>query len=231
MTRYGYQFLTVGGRNKAQLHGMQPHKKRSRERYTMKKEELIALGLTEEQASSVLSINGKDIEHAKSVKDKDITTLTTERDDLRSRLTTAEETISKFGGKTPEQIAQELADYKKKAEDAQADFDRKITQRDQKDWLKDKLDAYGVASPYARKQLEAEVMAGDTGLTWKDGAFFGFDDFMKSAKEKDPGLYQTEEEKKAADEQKKLEDGKPTFTGPSDPPAKGKEKPAPPVIF
>ena len=41
----------------------------------MKKEELIALGLTEEQASQVLAINGKDIEKFKSTNDTQKTEL------------------------------------------------------------------------------------------------------------------------------------------------------------
>ena len=44
----------------------------------MKKEELTALGLTDEQAGKILAINGNDIEHAKAVKDKEIGTLTEE---------------------------------------------------------------------------------------------------------------------------------------------------------
>lgn len=46
----------------------------------MKKEELVALGIAEDVAAKVLEINGKDIEHAKSVKDKEIKTLQDERD-------------------------------------------------------------------------------------------------------------------------------------------------------
>ena len=68
----------------------------------MKKEELVALGISEETAAKVLEINGKDIEHAKGVvttaKDKTIADLTTERDDFKTRLTTAETTLKGFEG-------------------------------------------------------------------------------------------------------------------------------------
>ena len=190
----------------------------------MKKEELIALGITEEQAAKVLEINGKDIEHAKSVKDTEISKLTTERDDLKGRLTTAEDTLKKFGDKTPEQIQQEIQTYQEQAKNAQADFDKKILQRDQKDWLKAKLDEYGVTSPFARNALVSEAMAEESGLKWKDNAFFGFDDFMKSAKEKDKGLYQTAEEKEAAEKAAALEKGAARFTGKSGDEGKGKDE-------
>ena len=67
----------------------------------MKKEELTALGLTDEQAGKILAINGNDIEHAKAVKDKEIGTLTEERDNLKSRLTAAETTLQGFEGVEP----------------------------------------------------------------------------------------------------------------------------------
>lgn len=194
------------------------------ERTEMKKEELTALGISEETAAKVLEINGKDIEHAKSVKDKAITDITAERDGLKAQLDTAAATLKKFEGIDPEQIQTELQSYKTKAEEAEKQFARELTQRDQRDWLKAKLDEYGVSSPYARKQLEAECMSADTGLKWKDGAFFGFDDYMKVAKEKDAGLYLTDEEKKAAE-------NAPVFTGPTGDPGVGGKKYTPPKIF
>ena len=161
----------------------------------MKTEELTAIGLTEEQATQVLAIHGKDIEKHK----KAVTTLETERDDLKGRLTTAETTLKNFEGIDPAKIQQEVQTYKQQAEEAEKRYTAQLTQRDQRDWLKGKFDEYGVASPYARKQLEAECMSENSGCSWKDGAFFGFDDFMKAAKAKDTGLYMTAEEKAEAE--------------------------------
>ena len=80
----------------------------------MKKEELVALGITEDVAAKVLEMNGKDIEHAKGVvttaKDKTISDLTTERDDFKTRLTNAEETLKSFEGIDPQKIQQEIQD-------------------------------------------------------------------------------------------------------------------------
>ena len=194
----------------------------------MKTEELTAIGLTEEQASQVLAMNGKDIEKYK----KQVTTVEGERDAAKAQLDTANATLKKFEGIDPQQIQQELQTYKTQAEEAEKKYTRELTQRDQKDWIGKKLDEYGVSSPYARRQLTSDCMAEGSGLTWKDGAFFGFDDFMKSAKEKDASLYQTAEEKAAAEKEAANKANAPTFTGPTGDPTPGTDKKfTPPKIF
>lgn len=194
----------------------------------MKTEELTAIGLSEEQASQVLVMNGKDIEKHK----KTITNLETENEGLKGQLSTAEAALQKFEGIDPQQIQQEIQTYKKQAEDAQKNFQAQITARDQRDWLKQKFDTYGVTSPYARKQLEAECMAEGSGLTWKDGAYFGFDDYMKAAKEKDNSLYMTAEEKEAAKKAAGLQGKAPAFTGATGgDPGPAAKKFTPPKIF
>jgi hypothetical protein len=56
---------------------------------------------------------------------------------------------------------------------------------------------------------------------------------MKAAKTKDPALYQTEDEKKTAEEQAKLEGNKPTFVAPLDgnKPAEGAPKKEIPKVW
>ena len=194
----------------------------------MKTEELTAIGLTEEQATQVLAMNGKDIEKHK----KQITTVEGERDAFKAQLDTANETLKKFEGIDPQQIQTELQTYKTKAEEAEKKYTREMTQRDQRDWIGKKLDEYGVTSPYARRQLTSDIMAEESGLSWRDGAYFGFDDFMKSAKEKDNSLYQTAEEKAAAEKEAAQKAKAPTFTGPTGDPAGGGEKKfTPPKVF
>ena len=197
----------------------------------MKTEELTALGLTEDQAKQVFALNGKDVENAKAAKDKTIADLTAERDGLKTRLDTAETTLKKFEGIDPQQIQQEIQTYKTQAEEAEKKYTRELTQRDQKDWITKKLDEYGVSSPFARSALETECMSADSGLTWKDGSFFGFDDFMKAAKAKDAGLYLTVEEKEAAEKAAKQKEKAPAFTGPTGDPDSSSGKYTPPKIF
>ena len=198
----------------------------------MKTEELTALGLTEDQVKGVFALNGKDIEAEKAKGKKALETAEADRDQYKTQLDTATETLKKFEGIDPAKIQQEVADWKAKAEQAEKDFTAKLTQRDQRDWLKTQMDTYGVTSPYARKQLEAEIMDPENGLKWKDGAFMGLDDYMKKAKEKDNGLYQTDEEKAAA---KKAEEDKAKaarFAGKTGgEPGDGGKKFTPPKIF
>lgn len=194
----------------------------------MKTEELKKLGLTDDQISEVFKMNGADLKK----KDTRISELETERDSYKTQFENAENTLKGFDGIDPSNIKKQIEDYKQAAEDAKKEYDRKIEQRDQRDWVNAKLDEYGVKSPFARRQLESDVMAEDSGLKWKDGAFFGFDDFMKAAKEKDGSLYQTAEEKQAAEEAAQLEGKAPRFTGPANGPADGAGKKfVPPKIF
>lgn len=180
----------------------------------MKTEELTALGLTEEQIQKVFAMNGKDVEAAK----KGLSGIEAERDSLKERLTAAETTLKSFEGIDPAKINAEIETYKKRAEDAETEYTRKITERDQTDWITRKLDEYGVTSPYARKQLTTECMSSDSGLKWKDGGFYGFDEYMKAAKEQDSTLYQTPEEKAAAEQASLRQQRAPAFTTPVTPP-------------
>lgn len=193
----------------------------------MKTDELTSIGLTDEQATQVLAINGKDIEKHKSR----ITSLEEERDNYKNQLDTANATLKKFDGIDPTKFQEEIQTYKSQAEEAERNYNLKITQRDQRDWLNKKLDAYGVSSPLARKQIVSECMDEDSGLTWKDGSFFGFDDYMKSEKEKDSTLYLTAEEKAEKEKATKLKEKSPYFTGPAGNKNDPDEKVAPPKFF
>lgn len=77
----------------------------------MKKDELTALGLTDEQVSEVMKIHGLDIERHKSAS----ATLTAERDELRTQLAAANE---KLTGYDP--------DWRAKSEQATKDADARV---------------------------------------------------------------------------------------------------------
>lgn len=194
----------------------------------MTTEELTALGLTEEQAKKVFELHGKGLTKAQ----KEVEDLKAENQTIQTQLDTANATLDKFKDVDVEGIQKDVETYKKQAEDAKKELEAKLRNRDQDDWLKGKYDEYGVASPYARKSLSAEIRDEKDGLKWKDGAFLGFDDFMKAAKEKDAGLYKTKEEKEADEEEKELENNAPYFTaGNDDGGSKGGKAQSPPIIF
>lgn len=193
----------------------------------MKKDELTNLGLTEEQMNAVFAMAGRDVESLK----KQVSDLEIERTDLQGRLTAANDAVAKFDGIDPEQLKGEVEKYKQQAVDAEANFQKQLTQRDQKGWIKGKMDEYGVESPYARKQLEAEIMAEGSGLSWKDGAYFGFDDFMKAAKQKDNSLYETAEEKAAKEQAQQQQQKAPQIVGRTGNTNPAGAKYVPPKIF
>ena len=92
----------------------------------MKTEDLKAQGLTEEQISFVMAENGKDIGKVK----KDLENMTAERDKEKERADTAEETLKGFDGVDVEGLNKSIADWKKKAEDAEKDYKQKLADRD-----------------------------------------------------------------------------------------------------
>lgn len=152
--------------------------------------------------------------------------ITAARDNYKSQLETAQNALKEFDGVDVKDLQGKVKQLTEDMAKKETEYQNKLTRRDQSDWLKAKFDEYGVNSPYARRQLESDCMSEDSGLKWKDGSFFGFDDFMKSAKEKDSSLYQTSEEKELAEKKENA----PHFTGSLTSTQQG-EKYTPPKIF
>ncbi len=152
--------------------------------------------------------------------------ITAARDNYKSQLETAQTALKEFEGVDVAELKGKVKQLNIDLENEKIKYQSEITKRDQSDWLKAKFDEYGVKSPYARRQLASDCMSENSGLKWNEGAFFGFDDFMKAAKEKDNSLYLTSEEKKLAEKERNA----PKFTGPLTP-TQQTEKYIPPKIF
>ena len=88
----------------------------------MTKEELLALGLTEEQISEVFKINGKDVEKAKG----DLSTKETELASTKEQLKTANTTIESYKGMNIEEIKKNAEEYKTKFEEAESKAQKEI---------------------------------------------------------------------------------------------------------
>ena len=84
---------------------------------------------------------------------KAVSRLESERDGYKTQLESLQEATKGFEGMDAEKVKAEIAAWKQKARDAETNFNAQMTARDQRDWLKAKLEEYGVTSPYARKQL------------------------------------------------------------------------------
>ncbi len=119
-------------------------------------------------------------------------TLERERDEWKEKAETAAETLKKFEGIEPENIRKEIADWKKKAEDAEKDYAAKIAQRDFDDALKTEMENYKFTSEAAKKAIMADVR--EAGLKLKDGKILGLSDLLQQMKEKDASAFVDEEQ-------------------------------------
>lgn len=168
----------------------------------MKTEDLQAKGLTQEQIDAVMAENGKDLKKLQ----KEIQTLTDDRDSWKSRAETAEETLKGFEGVDPAKIQQEIDDWKAKAADAEKKAQEQLYERDFSDALKTELENVRFTSDAAKRDVMAQIKA--AGLKLKDGKILGLNDLIGQIKTADASAF--------VDEQKEqLEANAPRFTSPA----------------
>ena len=103
-----------------------------------------------------------------------------ERDNIKAQLDTATETLKGFEGVDVEQMKNQLADWKTKAENAEKDYNEKLAARDFSDALKTEMEGWKFSSEAAKKSVMAEVTA--AGLKMKDGKILGLKDLMETIK-------------------------------------------------
>lgn len=157
----------------------------------MKTEDLKNLGLAEEQISFVMAENGKDVNKAK----KDFDTVSADRDNWKNQAETAQNTLTKFDGIDPEKIDSEIADWKKKAKDAEEMYTAKIREREFEDALKTELDNVKFSSEAAKRSVMTDIKA--AGLKLIDGKILGLKDLLEQMKEKDASAFVDESEETA----------------------------------
>lgn len=185
--------------------------------------------VTPEQLQAVNDAVGENYRTVTDYKrqEKKLTDIEVERDGLQAQLADAQETLKGFDGVDVEKWKQDIADYQKRAEDAEANAQKQISERDQRDYLNAEFEKLGIKSERTRKSLMADIM-GDDGLKWKDGKFLGLSDYLASENEKDH-FYKTQEELELEEKQQQAADKVPKFTDPSqgknDPPAETKTVP------
>lgn len=142
----------------------------------MKTEELKALGLNDEQVQKVFAMNGADIER----KNQTIATLNAERDTARTQLGEANK---KLEGYDPE--------WKTKATQAQQQAERQIAELKASHAAASAAAGIKFSSESAKKAFLADLTAKKLTLQ-DDGTLLGFDDFVKSYKQADPGAFAQE---------------------------------------
>lgn len=139
----------------------------------------------------------------KAEHEKKLGKVETERDKWKQQAETAEETLKGFEGIDPEQIKQDIADYKQRAEDAEKDYAAKLYQRDFEDALKAEMEGYKFTSAAAKKAVMAEIA--EAGLKLKDGKILGLSDLVEQIRAGDASAFVDEH-------QQQLEQNKAKFT-------------------
>jgi RNA polymerase-interacting CarD/CdnL/TRCF family regulator len=140
-------------------------------------------------------------EHYKNAKEvaKTLSKVEGERDDWKERAETAEETLKSFDGIDPANIQTELAGWKKKAEDAEKEFNAKIYERDFDDALKTALENVNFSSPAAKRCVTADIKS--AGLKLKDGKILGLNDLLEQMKQDEPDTFVDESQQQAQQNQ------------------------------
>lgn len=167
-------------------------------------EALKQLGITipEDKQSEVKKVLS---EQYKAVEEHNKTVLKVEqeRDDWKQRAETAEGTLKGFEGVDLQTMQTELNNWKKKAEDAQKEYDSKIYERDFGDALNTELESVKFTSEAAKRDVVSQIKA--AGLKMKDGKILGLSDLIGQIKTADASAFVDEK-------QEQLEKNKARFT-------------------
>lgn len=141
----------------------------------MKTEDLKALGLNDDQVQKVFAMNGAEMNDLK----QQVATLTTERDTARTNLGEANK---KLEGYDPE--------WRSKAEKAENDAKAQVAEL-QHDFAAERaVSGVQFSSDSAKRAFLSDLKAKK--LPLQEGKLLGFDDYLKSYKESDPGAFAPE---------------------------------------
>lgn len=146
----------------------------------MTKEQLVALGLDENQVKEVFKLNGLAVTKVQT----DLDTKVQELANVKGLLDTANEKIEGFKGLDVEQIKQEAKDYKEKFETAQLEAQRKIDEIKYETALKDYVNKHQFASERVKNSILQDLKSKQFKL--EEGQFLGADDYIKILQEKEP---------------------------------------------
>ena len=153
----------------------------------MKKEDLLNIGLTEEQADKVFALNGKDIEkHKKAAEDAKA-----DKELLEQQVADRDkdiEALKKANGDA-DGIKKQLEELQGKYTKETEEYKAQLSERDYQTAV-DKAIANG-GIKFTSKSAEKAFRAGirDSKLEMKDGALAGFDKYLEKAKSDDPSAF------------------------------------------
>lgn len=150
-------------------------------------EELLKLGLTEEQAKDVFALRGKELNEDKSALD----TITKERDSLKDQLQKAEEQVENL--KSLESIS---AEQKDAIDKLQADYDKYKQEAEAELAKTNKVNAINLALKDTKAHNPAALMKfiDVDAIEVDDNGKPKLDEIINGLKESDPYLFQAEED-------------------------------------
>jgi hypothetical protein len=160
----------------------------------MKREYLKELGLEDEIIDKVLAENGKDIEREKGKAEAakaDAEAAKADAENLKTQLADRDkdlEELKKNAGSADE-IKAQMDELKAKYDKDTEAYKSQIAERDYSAAASAAITGANVkfSSKGAERAFRDELKA--KGLTLKDGALEGFDDFLKAQREADPGAF------------------------------------------
>jgi len=115
----------------------------------MKKEDLVALGLSEEQIAEVQRLNGLDI---KREQDK-LAQIEADRDKYKGDLEDAQKTLKEFEGVDVEELKTRVATLTADLEAKEQEYQRELAERDFNDLLEKQINSFGAKNVKAVKAL------------------------------------------------------------------------------
>lgn len=156
----------------------------------MTREELKALGLTDEQIDKVMASHGKSINDIKEKADK-VEGLESQVDDYKGQITERDTQLEELKNsvKDNEELTQKIADLEEQNKTTQSEYEEKLTQQTFNHKLDNTLSGAKVKNTKAiRALLDMDTIKLD-GDTLK-----GLDDQLKGLKESDPYLFEEEKQ-------------------------------------
>ena len=123
----------------------------------------------------------------KAEHEKKIGKLETDRDAWKEKAETAETTLKGFEGVDLETMKRDLANWQKKAEEAEKNAQAQIYERDFSDALKAELESVKFSSEAAKRDVMSQIKAAE--LKLKDGKILGLSDLIEQIKKDDASAF------------------------------------------
>lgn len=157
----------------------------------MTKEQLLELGLSEEQIKEVFKLNGIAVNNAKgdlATKETELETKDTEIKTLQRQLETANKEIESFKELDIEEIKQRAEDYKKKFEDAE-----KKAKEDLEKLKFDHLLEKALTGARAKNAIAVKALLDMEGLKLNNDEIVGLNEQLEKIKEENDYLFEVED--------------------------------------